>query len=65
MDKGRLKQLETIAANEIQKLREREGLDTRRTDDADFLEVAVWEIRNALEAAYIAGQKSVIKNRNK
>ena len=61
MDKGRLKQLETIAANEIQKLREREGLDTRRTDDADFLEVAVWEIRNALEAAYIAGQKSVIK----
>lgn len=58
MNKGILKQLETIAANEIQNVRERGGLDTRRTDDADFLEVAIWDIRNALEAAYIAGQKS-------
>lgn len=36
-----------------------ETLETRRSDSLDFHDVAVWEIRAALEAAYRAGQASV------
>lgn len=35
-----------------------ETLETRKSDRLDFHEVAVWQIRNALEAAYRAGQES-------
>jgi hypothetical protein len=38
-----------------------ETLETRRMDRLDFHEVAVWEIRAALEAAYKAGAASVKK----
>ena len=31
-------------------------LETRNSDCLDFHDVAVWAIRNALEAAYAAGQ---------
>ena len=37
-------------------------LDTRNSDSLDFHELAVWNIKAALEAAYKAGQQSVIKN---
>lgn len=30
-------------------------LDTRHSDSLDFHDVAVWEVRAALEAAYLAG----------
>ena len=33
-----------------------ETLETRNSDRLDFHDVAVWAIRNALEAAYAAGQ---------
>ena len=33
-----------------------ETLETRNSDCLDFHDVAVWAIRNALEAAYAAGQ---------
>ena len=33
-----------------------ETLETRRMDSLDFHDLAVWEIRKALEAAYNAGR---------
>ena len=38
-----------------------ETLETRRSDSLDFHDVAVWELKSALEAAYRAGQASVAK----
>ena len=35
-----------------------ETLDTRKSDRLDFHELAVWQIKKALEAAYAAGQKA-------
>lgn len=32
-----------------------ETLDTRKSDRLDFHELAVWQIKKALEAAYAAG----------
>jgi hypothetical protein len=34
-------------------------LETRNCDSLDFREVAVWQIKEALEAAYEAGKKAV------
>jgi len=36
-----------------------ETLDTRKSDSLDFHDLAVWSIKEALEAAYRAGQESV------
>ncbi len=36
-----------------------ETLETRKSDSLDFHDMAVWEIRKALEAAYEAGRNSV------
>lgn len=36
-----------------------ETLETRNSDSLDFHDLAVWEIRKALEAAYEAGRSSV------
>ena len=38
-----------------------ETLETRNNDCQDFHDLAVWEIKAALEAAYKAGQKSANK----
>jgi len=38
-----------------------ETLETRRSDSLDFHDIAVWELKSALEAAYRAGQASVAK----
>lgn len=35
-----------------------ETLDTRRSDSLDFHDLAVWQIRKALEAAYEAGRNA-------
>jgi hypothetical protein len=35
-----------------------ETLETRRSDQLDFHEVAVWSLREALEAAYEAGRQA-------
>ena len=37
---------------------ELDTLETRKMDDLDFYEVAVWNIEKAIKAAYEAGQKS-------
>jgi hypothetical protein len=33
-------------------------LETRNSDELDFYEVSVWNLKEALEAAYIAGKSS-------
>ena len=33
-------------------------LETRRSDSLDFHDLAVWQVKAALEAAYSAGQKA-------
>lgn len=35
-----------------------EDLETRNSDSADFKEIAVWSLKNALERAYAAGKAS-------
>ena len=35
-----------------------ETLETRKSDRLDFHEVAVWSLKEALELAYLAGQRS-------
>ena len=35
-----------------------ETLDTRKSDRLDFHELAVWQIKKALEAAYVAGREA-------
>jgi len=35
-----------------------ETLDTRNSDRLDFQELAVWQIKKALEAAYAAGREA-------
>ena len=35
-----------------------ETLDTRKSDRLDFHELAVWQIKKALEAAYEAGREA-------
>lgn len=35
-----------------------ETLDTRKSDSLDFYDVAVWQIKDALEAAYQAGKEA-------
>ena len=42
-----------------------ETLETRNMDSLDFHDLAVWEIRKALEAAFIAGQKQSTTNTRK
>jgi hypothetical protein len=42
-------------ANDILEI---ETLETRRSDELDFHDIAVWTLREALEAAYKAGAES-------
>lgn len=39
-----------------------ETLETRKSDSLDFHDVAVWSIKEALEAAYRAGQEAARRN---
>lgn len=39
-----------------------ETLETRNNDSQDFHDLAVWEIKAALDAAYKAGQQSANKS---
>jgi hypothetical protein len=40
------------------KILDLETLDTRNSDRLDFNELAVWQIKKALEAAFAAGQEA-------
>ena len=47
--------------------KEKIGIDTlatRNSDGLDFHDVAVWSLRNALEAAFKAGQQAGATKRN-
>lgn len=48
---------ETLA-NIAATILELETLDTRKSDRQDFHELAVWQIKAALEAAYAAGREA-------
>ena len=47
-----------IAKKHIYPVEERGDLETRDNDSEDFLDVAVWSIKAALEAAYELGKES-------
>lgn len=42
-----------------------ETLETRRSGDLDFREIAVWELKQALEAAHLAGRMSALQELRK
>jgi hypothetical protein len=48
------KQLTKIAADKL----DLETLETRMSDGLDFHDLAVWQIKEALQAAFELGQKS-------
>ena len=50
-----------LACKTILSLENRGGLDTRKSDEADFFEVSVWEFRDLLRAVYDMGKKDGIK----
>lgn len=51
------KQLLKIAMDCITTVESRGDLETRRSDSEDFIDVAVWEIKEALERAYRLGKE--------
>lgn len=55
--KKALKALEEIAKQQIRAVKERGGLQTMHSDSADFIEVPVWSIQDALAAAYELGKQ--------
>jgi hypothetical protein len=48
--------VQPYAAKIAKEILDLETLETRNMDSLDFHELSVWEIRNALEAAYNAGR---------
>ena len=50
--------IDTLLADIAQKHLGIETLETRKSDSLDFHEVAVWNLKEVLEAAYRAGQES-------
>lgn len=40
-----------------------DSLETRNSDRLDFREVAVWQVHEALEAAYAAGVQAAIEGK--
>lgn len=53
-----LKEVTKIAINNIFAIEERGDLETKRSDDLDFFEVSIWELKKALIEAYKAGMSS-------
>lgn len=57
-----MKSLFGIAKDTFPAVASRGSLETRNNDSEDFIEVAVWEIKQALREAYKLGQQEAIKN---
>ena len=57
MTNKELKKLVAIAKEKIVGMENRENLETQRSDDADFFDIAIWELKSALVAAYELGKK--------
>lgn len=53
-----MNQIDTLLTLIAQKHLDIETLETRKSDGLDFHDVAVWQLRAALEAAYRAGQNA-------
>lgn len=47
-----------IAQENIMALEHREDLESHNSDEADFFEASIWDIKAALVAAYELGKKS-------
>ena len=55
------KALTEIAIRTMCPVERRGSLETRRSDEEDFLDIAVWELREALLAAYELGRRDGAK----
>ena len=53
-----MEQLVKIAQENIIGLENRADLESHNSDDADFFEASIWDIKAALVAAYELGKKS-------
>jgi hypothetical protein len=58
MQKKRPAKIPGYATKIAKEILDLETLETRNMDRLDFHELSVWEIRDALEAAYNAGRKA-------
>ena len=56
--KGIDRKLYEAASRNIQAMQGRGDLEPHMSDDADFFEVSIWELKAALKDAYEAGRKS-------
>ena len=61
MKKTTEKELPKIAKKHLVDMEWRDDLATHLTDSEDFLDVAIWELRAALEAAYELGRADAKK----
>ena len=59
MNSKKLNQLMTQIAQQHLRL---ETLETRHSDSLDFHDVAIWQIEEALEAAFEAGRQDGLKS---
>ena len=62
MTNKELKKLVAIAKEKIVGMENRENLETQRSDDADFFDIAIWGLKSALVAAYELGKKEAEEN---
>lgn len=58
LNKKELERLVQIARENIIGLEDRVDLEAHHSDDEDFFEVSVWELKKALIAAYQLGRQS-------
>ncbi len=58
MTEKQMKALTEIAIKHITTIEMRGDLETRKSDSEDFVDIAVWELREALKAAYELGKAS-------
>ena len=56
------KHLHTLLTQIAQQHLKVETLETRHSDSLDFHDVAVWQIEEALEAAFEAGRQDALKS---
>jgi len=54
--KAEEKKIEKMAIKECWMIEERKGLDTHNSDEEDFLDMAVWTLKDLLIKAYELGK---------
>ena len=57
MNKKLQKQLEQIAMENSYGVEQRGDLETRNSDEEDFLDISVWSLKEMLKQAYELGKK--------